>query len=196
MIKERKEGVTLAELLIATFIAILVIVISLEVSISMNKNAKILIAYLGSYLRGREVIDIISKDCRIAIRVMDYFAGYVTTDDCLVLKVPSIDSLGNIIDVNHEFDHIIYRIDNGDLWKTVMPGVNSSRPAYDGIFKKNIESLYVSSAGQGLSSIAHKSSVTYLVLWAAIAEDVLGKPYRVSTGTTVKLMNYEWEYVR
>ena len=129
MIKDRRNGFTLTELLVATFILIIAIVITFEVFISISKNSKILVAYLNSYLKGREVIDIISKDCRIAARVMDYYAGYVTTDDCLVMKVPSIDASGNIIDVNHEFDYIIYRINNGDLWKIVIPGSVSSRPA-------------------------------------------------------------------
>ena len=191
-----KRGFTLAELLIAAFIMTIAMVVIFEAFIGINKNARILMAYLGSYLKGREAIDVISKDSRIAVRVLDNFAGYVTTDDCLILKVPSIDAAGNIIDVNNEFDYIIYRINNNDLWKTVIPGTNSARPAYDGVFKKNIESLYISCAGTGLSGIPHKSSVTYLTLWAAISEDILGKDYRINTGTTVKLMNYEWEYVR
>ncbi len=196
MMKKRPGGFVFAELLIATFIVIITMVIAFEAFMSMSKNSKVLVTYLTSYLKGREAIDVISKDCRIATRVMDSYAGYTTADDCLILKVPSLDSLGNIIDVNKNFDYIIYRINNGNLWKTVIPGTGSSREARDGVFKKDIESFFVSSGGTGLGSITHKSAITYLTLWAAISGDIVGKAYTVNTGTTVKLMNYEWEYVR
>ena|SRR3989338_9323467 len=196
MMKRARKGFSLVEVMVAAFIMVIVMVVVFEAFIYINKNAKILTTYLSSYLKGREAIDFISKDVRMASRVMDAYAGYVTADDCLALKVPSIDASGNIIDVNNEFDYIIYRIDTGDLWKTVIPAASSSRSAFNGVFKKAVESLYMSHAGTGLSSITHKSTVTYLTLWAGIAGDVLGKSYGITTGTTVKLMNYEWEYVR
>lgn len=196
MINPRLKGFVLMELLITTFVVIIIMIISVDITVSIDKNSRVLALYLSSYLKGREAIDVISKDCRMAIGVMDYYSGYVTTDNCLVLKVPSIDSSGNIIDVNNQFDYIIYRVNNGDLWKIVIPGASSSRPARNEIFKKNIESFYISCGGAGLSGIPHKSTIPYLTLWAAISEEMLGRDYSINTGTTVKLMNYEWEYIR
>ena len=195
MIKNRK-AFTLTEFLVVVAIFMLVIGIATEAFLSLNKDYKVLMSYLSSYLKGRESIDIISRDCRMAIRIMDYYTGYVTTNSCLVLKVPSIDMSGNIIDVNHKFDYIIYRINNGDLWKTVMPGPNSARLAYDNVLKKSVESIYIARDGIGLSSITHKSSITHLTIWVSIVQTILGKDYRVNPGTTMKLMNYEWEHVR
>ena len=193
---KNKNGFTAAEFLIVSFIVLLVIGIISQIFISINKDYKVIMSYLTSYLKGREVIDIVSKDCRMAIRIMDSYSGYTTTNSSLVLKVPSIDSAGNVIDVNHKFDYIIYRIINGDLWKTVIPGPDSARTAYDNVLKKAIESLYMARDGTGLSDIVYKSSVTHLTIWISISETILGKDYRVNPGTTVKLMNYEWEYVR
>ena len=115
-------------------------------------------SYLGSYLKGREMIDHVSKDCRMGIRIMDTYEGYTTTNNTLVLKVPSVDASGNIIDVNNEFDYIIYRIQNQDLWKIVFPGSSSSRLAYNDVLKKSIESLYMACDGVPLSDISHKFS--------------------------------------
>lgn len=196
MIKNKQSGFTLMEFLVAIFICIIAIFMAVQLSISLNKDYRVLVSYLGSYLKGREMIDRISKDCRIAIRVMDSYGGYVTTDNCLVLKLPSIDASGNIVDVNNEFDYVIYRIQNADLWKTVVPGSSSSRPAYNNVLKKSIESLYMAYDGVPLSNVPHKSSCTYITLWVSIAETILGKQYSVNPGTTVKLMNYEWEFIR
>ena len=128
--------------------------------------------------------------------MLDSYGAYTTTDDCLVLKVPSIDASQDIIDVNKNFDYIIYRIVGNDLWKTVVPGTSSLREAYDGLFKKDIESLYIECDGTPLSSVTHKSTITRLTMWVSVSEVVLGKEYRITPGTTVKLMNYEWEFVR
>lgn len=196
MRRDTKNGFTMVELLIASFIVMLAVVITINAFMFINKNSRVVLSYLNSYLKGREAIDAISKDCRIAIRVMDTHAGYTTTDNCLVLKVPSVDASGDIIDVNKEFDYIIYWINNGDLWKQVIPGAASSRQAYNNAFKKSVESFYMAVDGTAMSSVAHKSAITHLTIWVSVAETFLGQYYRVNPGTTVKLMNYEWRFVR
>jgi hypothetical protein len=196
MRRRAHKGVSLIEFLIVISIFIITIVLVFQVFASLNKEYKVLVSYLSAYLKGREVIDRISKDCRIAIRVMDSHAGYTTADNCLVLKVPSIDGSNNIVDVNNEFDYIIYRIQGGDLWKVVLPGSSSLREAFNGVLRRSMHSLYITSAGTPLSSIAHKSSITTLTLRVTFTETVLGTEYKVEPGTTVKLMNYEWRFVR
>lgn len=191
-----KKGFSLSELLIATFIAVLAIVISLEVFISLNYDYQTIAAYLTTYIKGREAIDAISKDCRIAIRVMDSFGGYTTANDCLVLKVPSIDSSHDIIDINKNFDYIIYSLNNGNLWKTVIPGTGSARQACNGIFEKSTETFSVTGNGVPLSDIPYKSVVTNVTISITVAEIFRGKAHRVTPGTGVKLMNYEWGFVR
>ena len=196
MIKKYRRGFTLTELIFVSSIELIAIMIAIQLFVSWNKDYKVLASYLNCYLRGREAIDRISKDSRIAIRVMDSYSGYTTTDSSLVLRIPSIDSSGNIIDVNNEFDYIVYRIQGQDLWKKIIPGPLSSRSSYDGILKKSIESLYMESNGTPLSGISHKSSITRITMWVSIVETFMGKDYRINPGTTVKLMNYEWEFVR
>jgi len=191
-----KRGFSLSEFLITLVIVILTITLSVQVFISLNYDYRIITTYLTSYIKGRQVLDIISRDCRIAIRILDSFAGYTTATDCLVLKVPSIDSSHNIIDINGDFDHIIYRSYNGDLWKIVIPGTGSARAAQNKIFEKSAESFTVSSNGVLLSSVPHKSSITHITIGITLAEIFRGKVYRITPGTTVKLMNYEWEFVR
>ena len=63
-------------------------------------------------------------------------------------------------------------------------------------YPESIPSLYITSKGVPLSGIPHKSSITQVTLRISIAEIILGKEYKVEPGTTVKLMNYEWEFVR
>ena len=196
MIRKKKNGISLTEFLVVFAIFLTVSVGAIQAYMFLSKSFYIMRLYLTFYLKGRETIDFISKDCRVAIRVMDTYGAYTTTDDNLILKMPSIDSSGDIIDINNEFDYMVYRIAGNDLMKTVIPGSASSRPAYDGVFKENIQSLYITYDGTPLSSVTNKSSIKHLTLSASIGETVMGTNYQINPGTTIKLMNYEWEFVR
>jgi len=192
----KRKGFSLTEFLIIILITIIALAIAIMLYTSVNRDYKVLISYLNSFVKARETVDKISKDCRMAIRIMDNYGAYTTSDDCLILKVPSIDTSGDIVDVDEEFDYIVYRINNGDLWKTVIPGSNSARLSEDGVLKKSVESLLLASDGTPLSSILHKSALTRVTVWVAVSETVLGKKYTINPGTTIKLMNYEWRFIR
>ncbi len=194
--KQNNKGFVLAEIVVSVLIVMLALGMSAQLFMLLNQDYKVMVSYLSSYVKGREIIDLISKDTRIAIRVMDSYGGYTTTDNCLVLKMPSITSSGDIININKDFDYIIYRLIGGNLWKIVLPGANSSRTAYNNIVKKNIESLSLTSDDIPFSSIPHKTSITHLTMQVSISETFMGRDYRVNPGTTIKLMNYEWEFVR
>lgn len=196
MTRSWRKGYTIIEILFALAIAVVIIGITIRAFTAMNLNFRVATNYLSFYLTGRETIDFMSKDCRIAIRVMDGYSGYTTTNNSLVLKVPSIDADNNILDVNNEFDYIIYEIDSGDLRKTVIPGSNSAREPYDGVWKRSVKSLYLTSNDIPLSDIPNKSVIKYLTIRIAMEEVILDETYSINPGTTVKLMNYEWEYVR
>lgn len=196
MMKPKKSGTTLIEFLLVISIFVITVVMVFQVFAALNKEYKVLVSYLSSYLKGREAIDRISKDCRVATRVMDSFGAYTTTNDSLVLKLPSVDASRNIIDVNNEFDYVIYRIQAGDLWMIIIPGGLSAREAFNGILRKSMQSLSITSYGTPLVSIPYKSSITALTMQVVVAETILGTEYKVEPGTTVKLMNYEWRFVR
>lgn len=196
MKRKGTQGFTIVELSVAILIVMLAMGIALQALVSMNKDYRILVAYVVSLIKGREIIDRISKDCRMAVRVMDNYATYTTTDSSFILKVPSVDSPGNIIDVNNEFDYIIYRLEGADLWKIVIPGSKSARSAQSSVFKKGINQFHLAFGGQPLSGIPHKSAITHITMWMGISDFVMGKEYKITPGTTVKLMNYEWEFVR
>lgn len=194
--KERR-AFTLSEFLIVTFLEAAIIAMTIQAFVSLNKDSHILMSYLGSYLKGREAIDIISKDCRMAVRLVDSYGGYTTSTSCLVLKVPSIDASGAIIDVNNEFDYVIYELNiNGDLANIVIPGSSSARPAENKILQEAIKSFFVSRDGVPLADITHKSSITHVTLTLLISEKILGRDYVIQPGTTVKFMNYDWGSVR
>lgn len=191
----KKRAFTLMELTIAVLILALVISLSIEVFISVNYDYQKIAMYLNFYIKGRQALDVISKDCRTAVRIMDSYSGYTTSDNCLVLKVPSIDSMKNIININKNFDYIIYRSYNGDLWKIVIPGTGSFRPAQNKVFERS-ESFNLSYNGAAVSSIAHKSSMPHITITITVSQNIRGKVYSATPGTTVKLMNYEWGFVR
>lgn len=195
--KRKTRSFSPAELVIAIAVILTAIVIISQVFIFLNQNYKVLTGYLQSFLKGREIIEYIARDCRMAVRIMEEYSIYTTGDSCLILKTPSIDASGDVVDVNKDFDYIIYRIDDsGSLWKTVLPGPNSARETQDTVMKKSIGNLYFTHGGTFLSSIEHKSALTCVTLQVMTGDTIPGQRYSVNPGTTVKLMNYEWEYVR
>ena len=69
--KIKKNAFSLIEFLFVVAIFIIAVVIAIQMFTTLNKDYKILTSYLKSKLKGREIIDINSKDSRIGVRVMD-----------------------------------------------------------------------------------------------------------------------------
>jgi prepilin-type N-terminal cleavage/methylation domain-containing protein len=57
----------------------------------------------------------IGRDVKSAAQVAATWGSYTTSSNTLVLTVPSVDSGGLIINVNSEFDYVIYRVINRKL---------------------------------------------------------------------------------
>jgi hypothetical protein len=115
-LKLGKSGLTLAELLIANVIAILAFVVLFYVSFSIQENIGITSGILGISEKGRVAVNYMSRDIREANSVISLrtIGGttYSTSNDTLVLKVPSIDEISlNLKDPDVYFDYIVYTLD-------------------------------------------------------------------------------------
>jgi hypothetical protein len=60
--------------------------------------------------KSRYPLALIARDVKSAVQVAATWGSYTTSSNTLVLEVPSVDSSGLIIDVNSQFDYVIYRV--------------------------------------------------------------------------------------
>ncbi len=57
----------------------------------------------------------IARDVKSATQVETTWGSYTTSSNTLILAVPAVDASGLIIDVNSEWDRVIYRLSNQKL---------------------------------------------------------------------------------
>jgi len=108
----RPRGFTLIEMLIGLAIISLLIVALLSFYSKgqqqfMNQNIQ-----SDVLEKSRYPLALIARDVKSAVQVAATCPGgsYTTSSNTLVLEVPSVDSSGLIIDVNSQFDYVIYRV--------------------------------------------------------------------------------------
>ena len=106
----RPKGFTLIEMLIGLAIISLLIVALLSFYSKgqqqfMNQNIQ-----SDVLEKSRYPLAVIAQDVKSAVQVVAAWGSYTTSSNTLVLEVPAVDSSGLIIDVNSQFDYVIYRI--------------------------------------------------------------------------------------
>ncbi len=160
--KTKKVGLTLVELLIANILALLAIASLFYASITIQKNMNITSEILGISEEGRFAINRISRDAREARSVLSSHSPYATDDATLILRVPSIDQFGDLINPDTHFDIIIYALDTENpqkLLRIVDAHTASSREDTAELVAEKIDTLLFSSNGTGLSSVIDKGTV-------------------------------------
>ena len=111
----RPKGFTLIEMLIGLAIISLLIVALLSFYSKgqqqfMNQNIQ-----SDVLEKSRYPLAVIAQDVKSAVQVVAAWGSYTTSSNTLVLEVPAVDSSGLIIDVNLQFDYVIYRVSNRRL---------------------------------------------------------------------------------
>lgn len=139
----KQRGLSLLEVLVAMGVAVIVGV--LLVSIMVN-SAGLFYKQSSSLQEGLNINDTLGK-VREAVKeskavVTSYTSGgttYTSSAAQLVLKLASVDPLGNIIvDV---FDHVVFFQDQNKLRYKSFPDPQSSRKMQDQIFSTSVSNL-------------------------------------------------------
>jgi hypothetical protein len=162
VLKIKREGFTIVELLVANIVAIMAFVVLFYVTFKLQGNLNVTSGILGISEKGRFASNRISTDIRLAKSVTSSYGTYSTGDTTIVLQVPSIDANGDIIDPDNYLDIIIYTLDSTNpeqLLRIVDANTASSRSDITETVTEYIDTLSFSSEGTALSSITDKSSI-------------------------------------
>ena len=118
LLKSKKRGITLIELLIAMSTSLIIAGVISAVFISSWKAQIAQEEYTELQQKGRKSVDEISSSIRVASGVMTSITSgsdtYITSDLIIVLKTPAIDGSDNILPAT---DYFIFRLNVSDATK-------------------------------------------------------------------------------
>jgi len=191
--KSKPKGFSLVELLVIVAIGSFLVLAMLSLYVAgqryfMNGSAR------SDVLRdNRQVLNYVSRDVKEAIQVMPTWDVYTTSSDCLILQVSSVDSSGLIIDIDSQFDYIVYRLNSEypnrmeriiDANDGVSNRVDSSRT-----IATRVNSFQLSSGGVELSAVSNFEQVSSVDITLITTQSQLGRTFQETLRTGVKLRN-------
>jgi type II secretory pathway pseudopilin PulG len=189
----KPEGFTLIELLVIVAIGSFMVLAMLSLYVAGQKYFMTGSARTDVLRDNRQVLNWVSRDLKEGIQVLPSWDVYTTSSDCLVLQVPSLDSNGLIIDIDNEFDHIVYGLNSefpNRLERIIdaKDGV-SSRADSARVITTRVNSFQLSSEGVDLSSVSDFSQVSRIEVTLITAKNLLGRTFQETLRTGVKLRN-------
>ncbi len=191
--KYQPKGITLVEVLVTVTIVSFLMLAMLSLYVAgqryfMNGTAR------TDVLRdNRHVLNYVSRDVQEAIQVMPTWDVYATSSDCLILQVPSVDSDGLIIDIDSQFDYIVYRLNSEypnrleriiDANDGISNRVDSSRT-----IATRVSSFQLNSGGVDLSAVSNFDQVSSVDITLVMTQNQLGRTFQETLKTGVKLRN-------
>ncbi len=191
--KFKSKGFSLIELLVIVAIAS-VLILSILSLYSIGQRYFLSGSARTDVLRNtRQVRNWISRDIKEGIQVLPSWDVYTTSNTCLILQVPSLDSNGLIIDIDNEFDYIIYRLNSeypSRLERIIdaKDGV-SSRADTSRVIATEVNSFQLSSGGVDLSAVSDFSQVSSVYISMITEQNLLGRTYQETLNTGLKLRN-------
>lgn len=191
--KFRADGFTVIELLIVVA-AGSIIMLALFSMYIVGQRYFITESASANVLRdNRDVLKLISRDIKEATQVLSNWDIYNSSTNCLVLQTPSLDSSGMIIDIDNEFDHIIYRLNPQDPSRLERiidsnDGV-SSRGDSARIMTDKVNSFLLGSEGVDLSAISDFPKVSSIEISLTTTQARFDRTFQQTLNTKIKLRN-------
>ncbi len=188
-----KGFVTLVELIVVVALMAVIMLILMSLYVTGQKFLITESARNDVIRDNRYVFDWISRDIKGAVQVVSSWDAYTTSSNCLILRIPSVDSSGLIVDIENELDHIIYRLNSehpNKLERVVdaKDGV-SSRVDSTRVLATRVNSFLLSSNGVELSSVADLTQVASIDIVVTTKQNRLGRDFQQTLDSTVKLRN-------
>jgi len=183
------RAMSVLELLFASVISLILITGTLSVFIMTQKNAMTAVRYNKDNSEARLISDMVAKDVRGAVGLEASYGSYTSSNNTLILKIPSIDSNENVIDVENTFDRIIYHPNETDsdiIEREVFPDASSSRASGT----KTIGKALMGSDYEGTFLIQPNALGAYVIHFQfMIRRTFQGVDYEMPISGSIKLRN-------
>ena len=191
--KYQPKGITLVEVLVTVTIVSFMILAMLSLYVAGQRHFMSGTARSDVLRDNRDVLNFISRDVKEAIRVVPAWDVYATSTECIILQVPSLDSNGLIIDIDSQYDYIVYRL-NSDYPNRLERIIDAN----DGVSNRSdstrtiatrVNSFQLSSGGIELSGVADFSQVACVDIALITTQSQMGRTFQETLSTGVKLRN-------
>lgn len=189
----KPRGLTLVELMIT------VTVVSLVLSALLSLYSAGQRYFLGESVKLEELRDIryvrswMTRDIKEAVQVLPSWDMYTVSDSCLILRIPSVDANGYVIDIENDYDHVVYRLDPQipSRLERILDAKDGVSARSDGsrFLSTQVSSFLLSSEGVNLSSVADFSQVASVDISLITQQTLLGRSYQETLQTGVMLRN-------
>lgn len=191
--KYQPKGITLVEVLVTITISSFMILAMLSLYVAGQRYFMIGSARSDVLRDNRQVLNYISRDVKEAIQVIPSWDVYTTSTDCLILQVPSVDSSGLIIDIDSQFDYIVYRLNSEypNRMERIIDANDgvSSREDSTRVIATRADSFQLRSEGVDLSAVSDFSQVSSVEVTLITTKNLLGRTFQETLRTGVKLRN-------
>ena len=184
-----RRAMTLTEMTIATGISSLVAVAAIATMILVQKGTTKALCFSKTANASRILSDLIAKDIRSAIGLDASFGSFTAGADTLILRLPSIDADGYVVDVDNSIDYVVYHPGTADpsvLMRTTTPSGASSRPG--GI--RVIGSLIAGTTCQGTFATKRDALGVFVVHYQfTSSRTLIDETYEVPVSGSLRLRN-------
>jgi len=191
--KTKPRGLTLVELLITVSIVSLVLSALLSLYSAGQRY------FLGESVMLDKLRDIrfvrnwITRDIKEAVEVLPSWDVYTVSDSCLILRIPSVDANGYVIDIENDYDHVVYRLNPQipSRLERILDAKDGVSARSDGsrLLSSQVSSFLLSSEGVSLSTVADFSQVASVDVSLVAQQTLLGRSYQETLQTGVMLRN-------
>lgn len=146
----------------------------------------------------RLTLTLLSRDIKEAVQVVTGpvdLGGtfYSTSANCIVLKVPSVDTNGLIIDIDSHFDYLVYIVDpnNSKELRRIVEGKDGVSSRLDGskLLTGNIELLVLSFLDTDGGTVTDYAESAIVDVAITILKRGIQRTYQETMNTQTKLRN-------
>lgn len=183
-------GITLVEMMITVVISTALGIGAILCLIAAQKSAATSFRFNQINQEARLVSDTLVHTIRSAVSIEPSYQSFTTSNDTLILKLPSINADEDAIDIENVFDYIIYHPDNINgtyvIVSEILPSASSIRTAE----KKVIGAGISSSAYTGTFLAKPDALGAYVIHYQLMAtRNLKNKTYNFPLSGSVRLRN-------
>ncbi len=197
----KTRGITLIEVLIGMVLMVIVVLALFSLyntgqKYFVNQNIK------SDILNNNRVtLTWLSRDIKEAVQVIPgpidiNGTSYSTSSESIVLRLPSIDANGIIIDIDNEFDYIVYQMDpdNSTQIVRIVDGKDGVSSRVDGnrVLAENISSLvlvFLDSNGEEVPDYSLTAITAIVDIGLTSLKKGVQRTYQETINTQTKLRN-------
>ncbi len=146
----------------------------------------------------RLTMTLLSRDIKEAVQVMPGpveidGTSYSTSANCIVLKVPSVDTDGLIIDIENDFDYLAYRVnpDNSRELQRIVDGKEGVSSRLDGTrpLTGNMESIVLAFLDTDGGVVSNYADSVIIDIALTVLKKGIQRTYQETMSSRTKLRN-------